>query len=38
MFVLLSLVILSITFCVWRFDVRVVIICYIVDHVLCLEV
>ena len=38
MFVLLSLVILSITFCVWRFDVRVVIIGYIVEHVLCLEV
>ena len=38
MFVLLWLVILSITFCVWRFDVRVAMIGYIVDHVLCLEV
>jgi hypothetical protein len=38
MFVLLSLVILSITFCVRRFDVRVAMIGYIVDHVLCLEV
>ena len=38
MFVLLSLVILSNTFCVWRFDVRVAMIGYIVDHVLCLEV
>jgi hypothetical protein len=28
------LVLLSITFCVWRFDVRVVMIGYIVDHVL----
>jgi hypothetical protein len=37
MFLLLLWVILSITFCVWRFDVRVVIIVYIVDHVLCLE-
>jgi hypothetical protein len=32
------LVIFSILFCVWRFDVRVVLIGYIVDHVLCLEV
>ena len=38
MFVLLSLVILSITFCFWRFDVRVVIIGYVVDQVRCLEV
>ena len=38
MFVLLSLVTLSITFCVWRFDVRVAMIGYIVDHVLCLEI
>ena len=38
MFVLLWLVILSITFCAWRFDVRVAMIGYIVDHVLCLEV
>jgi hypothetical protein len=38
MFVWLSLVILSITFCVWRFDVRVAMIGYIVDQVLCLEV
>jgi uncharacterized membrane protein len=38
MFVLLSMVILSITFGVWRFDVRVAMIGYIVDHVLCLEV
>ena len=38
MFVLLSLVILSITFGVWRFDVRVAMIGYVVDHVLCLEV
>jgi hypothetical protein len=32
MFVLLSLVILSIRFCVWRFDVRAVIIGYIVHQ------
>jgi hypothetical protein len=38
MFVLLSLVILSIRFCVWRFDVRAAIIGYIVHQVLCLEV
>jgi hypothetical protein len=38
MFVLLSLVILSITFGVWRFDVCVAMIGYIVNHVLCLEV